>query len=151
MRGVLVIIVLVFPIAEIWGIVECVRAFGWWLALWMVLAAIAGTAIIRQERARMGPRMKQMLEGGNTSLPNLLFTFRRLVGGILLVIPGVLSDIVAVLLLVLPARAESLAPGAGAGGGGPQIIDGEFRKVEPAVEHETNPASDSAGSKRSGK
>ena len=86
---------------------------------------------------------------GNTSLPNLLFTFRRLVGGILLVIPGVLSDIVAVLLLVLPARAESLAPGAG--GGGPQIIDGEFRKVEPAVEQETNPASDSAGSKRSGK
>ena len=138
LRGALVIIVLVFPIAEIWGIVECARAFGWWLALWMVLAAIAGIAVIRQERARMGPRMKEMLEGGNTSLPNLLFTFRRLVAGILLLIPGVLSDIVALLLLLMPARNQPFSPRSD--GIGPQTINGEFRKIEPGIKSANDPA-----------
>jgi UPF0716 protein FxsA len=88
---------------------------------------VIGIAIIGQERSRMGPRMTAMLRGGETSLPRLLSTFRRLAAGILLVIPGVVSDVIALVLLVLPAPQEAIPDG-------PQIIEGEFRKVEAAGE-----------------
>jgi UPF0716 protein FxsA len=127
LRGALVLIVLAFPLVELWGIVELARAFGWWIVVWFLIAAVLGIAIIGQERSRMGPRMKAMLAGGETSLPRLLSIFRRLVAGILLVIPGVVSDVFALVLLLLPAPKEPIPDG-------PQIIEGEFRKVEPAGE-----------------
>ena len=131
MRGALVLIVLAFPVLEIWAIIELARAFGWWIALWFLIAAVIGIAIIGQERARMGPRMRAVLAGGETSLPRLLSTFRRLVAGILLVIPGVVSDVLAVILLLLPAPKEPATEG-------PQVIEGQFRKVEPAGETDRN-------------
>ena len=127
MRGLLVIIVLVFPIAELWSMVELARIFGWWLVLWFIVAAIAGGTVIIRERSRMGPRMRDMLQNGNVSLPTLLYTFRTLIAGILLVFPGVLSDLIAILLLIAPARA--VAPDSG-----PQVIDGEFRKIDSGNE-----------------
>jgi UPF0716 protein FxsA len=131
-RGALVLIVLAFPVAEIWAIVELARAFGWWIALWFLVSAAIGIAIIGQERARMGPRMRAVLAGGETSLPRLLSTFRRLVAGILLVIPGVVSDVLALVLLLLPSPKEEAADG-------PQIIEGRYRKVDPAVEPKRGP------------
>jgi UPF0716 protein FxsA len=127
LRGVLVLIVLAFPLVELWGVVELARAFGWWIVVWFLIAAVLGIAIIGQERSRMGPRMKAMLAGGETSLPRLLSTFRRLLAGILLVIPGVVSDVFALVLLLLPAPKHTMPDG-------PQIIEGEFRKVETAGE-----------------
>jgi UPF0716 protein FxsA len=126
-RGALVLIVLAFPVAEIWAIVELARAFGWWIALWFLVSAAIGIAIIGQERARMGPRMRAVLAGGETSLPRLLSTFRRLVAGILLVIPGVVSDVLALVLLLLPSPKKQAADG-------PQVIEGQYRKVDPAGE-----------------
>lgn len=121
MRGALVLIVLAFPLVEIWAVVELARAFGWWIVLWFAIAAAIGIVIIGQERARMGPRMRAVLAGGETSLPRLLSTFRRLVAGILLVIPGVVSDVLALVLLLLPGpQPEAEAP---------PVIEGEFRRV----------------------
>ena len=132
MRAALVLIVLAFPFIEIWGLVELARAFGWWLLLWLVFTAIVGVVIIVQERMRMGPRLQAMLQGGAWTLPSLLYTFRRLAAGILLVFPGVFSDVAAVILLLLPER--SGASEMNTPSGGPQVIDGEFRKVEPAID-----------------
>jgi UPF0716 protein FxsA len=132
LRLLLILIVLVFPFAEIWGLVLLARAFGSWFLLYLVCAALLGIFIIRRERARMGPRMKAFLAGGTSPLPALLYTFRYLTAGILLVIPGVLSDIAAIVLLLLPTRPEQ--PDAPAAGPGPQVIEGEFHKVEAANE-----------------
>ena len=132
MRVLLVLIVLVFPVAEIWCLVLLARAFDGWFLLYLVIAALLGIAVIRRERARMGPRLKAFLAGGTSPLPALLYTFRYLTAGILLVIPGVLSDIAAVILLLLPARPEEADANAAAPG--PQIIEGEFQKVEAANE-----------------
>jgi len=122
-RGALVLIVLAFPLLEIWALVELARAFGWWIVVWFAIAAVLGVAIIVQERARMGPRMRAVLAGGETSLPRLLGMFRRLLAGILLVIPGVVSDVLALILLLMPEPKPE--PGA------PQVIEGEFRRVGP--------------------
>jgi UPF0716 protein FxsA len=130
LRAALVLIVLALPFLDLWGLWELFRFIGPFPTLTLVaVAALIGFAIIRTERVRMGPRLQAMREGGAWTLPSLLYTFRRLVAGILLVYPGVLSDVLAVFLLLLPER----SPGAMAQPpGARQIIDGEFRKVESA-------------------
>jgi UPF0716 protein FxsA len=134
LRTALVLIVLALPLIDIWGLFLLAGSFGRWLVLWLVVAAVFGVVIIVQERTRMGPRMQAMLRGGEWTLPSLLYTFRRLVAGILLVFPGVLSDVVAVVLLLLPDQIPVAEPAHPAGS--PQVIEGEFHKVEPANDEE---------------
>lgn len=134
MRALLVLIVLAFPFIEIWSLIVLAREFGGWLLLWIVFTAILGIFIIAQERARMGPRLQAMLRGGAWTLPSLLYTFRRLAAGILFLIPGVFSDVLAVILLLLPSNLEALD----ATREGPQVIDGEFRKVDAANDGTSN-------------
>jgi UPF0716 protein FxsA len=129
LRVLLVLIVPVFPFLELWGVVLASRAFGLWFLLYLLLMAVIGIVIIRQERVRMGPRLQAMLTGGTAPLSALLYTFRRLVAGILFVIPGALSDILAVILLLLPEPKVTNETGAA---GDPQVIDGEFRDVTAA-------------------
>jgi UPF0716 protein FxsA len=128
LRVALVLIVLAFPVLEIWSLVILARFAGWWLLLWIAISAVIGVVIILRERARIGPNMRAMLQGGASSLPELLYAFRRLVAGILLVIPGVVGDVIAVVLLLLPAPTPKPEPGQSAA----QIIDGKFRRVDSA-------------------
>ena len=128
MRVALVLIVLAFPILEIWSLVILARIAGWWLLLWIAVTVVIGTMIILRERARIGPDMRAMLQGGVSSLPQLLYAFRRLVAGILLVIPGVAGDVIAVVLLLLPAPTPKPTQEQSAA----QIIDGKFRRVDTA-------------------
>jgi UPF0716 protein FxsA len=125
----LVLIVLVFPFLEVWGVVLLSRAFGLWFLLYLLLMAMIGIVIIRQERVRMGPRLQAMLTGGTAPLSALLYTFRRLVAGILFVIPGALSDVLAVILLLLPEPRATSETGVA---DSPQVIEGEFRDVSAA-------------------
>jgi UPF0716 protein FxsA len=128
LRVALVLIVLAFPVLELWSLVVLARLAGWWLTLWIALTAVIGVTIIVRERARIGPDMRAMLQGGVSSLPELLYSFRKLVAGILLVIPGVAGDIIAIILLLLPPPVvkETQTPSAS------QIIDGKFRRVDTA-------------------
>jgi UPF0716 protein FxsA len=135
LRAVLVLIVLAFPFVEIWGVVILSRVFGGWFLLWIAFTAVAGIAIIVHERSRLGSRLTAMLQKGGWSLPALLYTFRRLIAGILLLIPGVVSDVLAVILLLLPPTSEAESTR-----GGAEVIEGEFHAVEPA--NETDEGSD---------
>jgi UPF0716 protein FxsA len=49
----------------------------------------------------MAPKMMQSLAGGNP-VKALLGTARNMVAGVLLLIPGVISDVIAVVLLLIP-------------------------------------------------
>ena len=128
MRIALVLIVLAFPVLELWSLVVLARLAGWWLLLWIAVTAVIGVAIIVRERARIGPDMRAMLQGGVSSLPELLYSFRKLVAGILFVIPGVVSDVIAIILLLLPAPKPKPVQDQSAA----QIIDGKFRRVDSA-------------------
>jgi UPF0716 protein FxsA len=128
LRVALVLIVLAFPVLELWSLVALVRLAGWWLLLWIAITTVIGVVIIVRERARIGPDMRAMLQGGVSSLPELLYSFRKLVAGIMFVIPGVVSDVIAVILLLLPAPTPKPVPDQSAA----QIIDGKFRRVDTA-------------------
>jgi len=122
-----ILAVLAFPVLEAWVIFVLADRFGWWVAAWLVVAAIAGIVLIRVERFVWSLRVASSLAANRSPIAALLTSARSFVAGVLLVFPGVVSDILALAVLLWP-----LPPGAGSGGpGGPSgdgVIEGEYRR-----------------------
>ena len=55
---------------------------------------------------------------------------RRLLAAVLLLLPGLASDLFALLLLMVPNRTPQTAAATVAPAPGPKTMDGEFRRVE---------------------
>jgi len=95
-------ILLAFPMFELYLLVQLAAVYGWWLALYLLFAAIAGWALILEERRVVFGRLFHILQSGHHPVVALLTSARKLLAGVLLILPGVLSDIIAVLLLLIP-------------------------------------------------
>lgn len=101
MRLLFALILLAFPIAEIVVLIQLADAYGWWLLMYLVVIGYLGLQLIRGEKVLMAPRMMQSLAEGNP-VKALMGTARNMVAGVLLLIPGVISDAIAVILLLIP-------------------------------------------------
>lgn len=101
MRLLFALILLAFPIAEIVVLIQLADAYGWWLLVYLVVIGYLGLQLIKGEKVLMAPRMMQSLAGGNP-VKALMGTARNMVAGVLLLIPGVISDAIAVILLLIP-------------------------------------------------
>ena len=75
---------------------------GWWILAWMVLAAVAGMALIKEARFALVARLAAGLAQGRFSIVALTDSARTVLAGILLIYPGVVSDLIALTLLLLP-------------------------------------------------
>lgn len=95
-------ILLAFPILEIWLLIELGNRYGWWLLFYLILMAVLGWRLILEEKLFMLGRIAQTLAQGGTPMKALFGSFKNLLAGILLIIPGVLSDFIALMLLLLP-------------------------------------------------
>ncbi len=128
MRLVLVAILLGFPLLEAVVLVRLTETLGWWIFAWVVLAACAGIALIKEARFAMLARLAAGLAQGRFSIAAFTDSARTVVAGLFLVFPGVVSDLIALTLLLLPGPrvvAES-APRPRSGG---TLIEGEFRRT----------------------
>lgn len=101
MRLLFALILLAFPIAEIVVLIRLADDYGWWLLLYLVIIGYLGLQLIKGEKVLMAARMMQSLAGGNP-VKALMGTARNMVAGVLLLIPGVISDAIAVILLLIP-------------------------------------------------
>jgi len=146
----ILLLVLGLPIAEIAGFVAIGGRIGVLATLaWVFLAAIAGITVIRLQGLAIALQVRDAL--GRDELPaRALFDGACVtLAGFLLLLPGFVSDAVAVLLLLPPLRGLLFAAIArhvqthvqvdirsqGREQGG-VIIEGEFREVEPEDERE---------------
>ena len=128
----LLLILLAIPVLEIWLLIELAARYGWWLALYLILVAALGFRLIKDEQLMMVGRMAQTLSQGGTPARALFGSAKNMIAGILLIIPGVITDAIAVILLLLPsprgtpnprqARARKAA--------NDDIIEGEFRRED---------------------
>ena len=143
--GWIVLLLLSFPVLEAIGIFWVASAIGGWVLLWLLLAAIAGLALIRVERVAWGARLLFSVQSGAHPLASLFATGRILLAGSLLVFPGFISDAIALGLLLMPgswARHTSdplraanddvpspqPSPPWGEANATPKTIDGEFKR-----------------------
>ncbi len=125
--GWIVLLLLSFPVLEAVGIFWVARAIGSWVLLWLLLAAVAGILLIRVERAVWRARLLFSLQSGANPIASLFASSRILLAGGLLVFPGFISDILAVILLLIPGtwagrKADPLRPA------NDDVLEGEFKR-----------------------
>jgi UPF0716 protein FxsA len=94
----------------------------------MVLAACAGAALIKEARFALLARLAAGVAQGRFSITALTDSARTVLAGLFLIFPGVISDVIALMLLLWPSpRVVSEAvrrPAAHRG-----FIEGEFRRT----------------------
>lgn len=147
------------PVAEImvWVKMSAVIGAGATILL-SVLAVLVGLSILRRQGLAVLLEARSRLEQGEMPVEAAFEGLCLSAAGFLLVLPGFLTDILAVALLLAPVRAALWlwiernastfvvtqgGPGAGPGGGprpGPVIIDGDFHEVDPKAPPVDRPA-----------
>ena len=104
-------------IAIVWFIIEMLLWYllaqfmsGWWVFMWFIIAAVIGISLMRKGIAALNPMAQQMKAGGmmNPAMRPQESTMIKSVAvaaaGLLLLIPGVLSDLLALLVILPPVQ-----------------------------------------------
>jgi UPF0716 protein FxsA len=118
------LILLGFPTAEVLVMVLLAQKIGWWLLVWLVASAALGLTLLREERFAFFGRVVAAAQQGQDPLQAMLTSGRLMLAGMLLVFPGVISDALALLVLIWPRRRGK------ARGHEIEIIEGQFRREE---------------------
>ena len=120
----LLLILLAFPVLEVVLMFRLAGHYGWGLLWYLLCTAAFGWLLIQDEKWMVFGRMAETLREGHHPARALLASARKVFAGILLIIPGVLSDALAVLILLIPAsRARKPVQDEG-------VIEGEWRREE---------------------
>jgi UPF0716 protein FxsA len=126
-------ILLAFPITELWILIALGDEYGWWVLGYVLLMIVLGWRLIQDERQLVFGRVAQTLATGGTPLRAVFGSAKNLLAGVLLMLPGVISDALAVILLLLPG-AGGAARAAGSttrrSAANDDIIEGEFRRED---------------------
>lgn len=95
------IFLVVVPAVEVWGLVAANRLLGGWQTLLLLLLmAVAGIYMAKREGTFIWREMSDDLSQGRLPAGKLLDGICVMIGGILLVVPGFLTDIVGLILLL---------------------------------------------------
>lgn len=138
MRLLIGLILLAFPIAEIWLLIELGQRYGWWLLLYLVGIGFLGLRLILEEKASMSGQMMQTLQAGGSPIKAMFGSLRNIIAGVLLIIPGVITDMIAVVLLLIPIKNSQLPNNNGESSStyrsgkaaNDDVIEGEFRRED---------------------
>ncbi len=136
MRFFILVILMGFPLLEgalLFKLASGPSGSGAWVLAWLVFAAIAGVVLIKQARFSLVTRLGQALSHGQFSIAAVIDSFRTVIVGLLLIFPGLISDVLALAILLIPIREPALARASAArrdhdpafSGG---AIEGEFRR-----------------------
>lgn len=113
MRFLLGLILLAFPIAEIYLLITLGERYGWWLLLYLVVVTYLGLQLIRGEKQVMSAKVMQSLRGGGNPMKTILGSARNMIAGVMLVVPGVITDVIAAILLLIPIKQPKVDPNMG--------------------------------------
>jgi UPF0716 protein FxsA len=139
MRFFVALILLAFPVTEILLLIELADQYGWLLLLYLVAAGWLGLRLIREEKATFNVRMMQNIASGSNPAKAVFGTARNIIAGVLLMLPGVITDIIAVTLLLIPirnAQPSGESPSNGSSrtssyqAANDDVIEGEFRRED---------------------
>jgi UPF0716 protein FxsA len=121
------LLMLGFPVLEAYILFRLAGQYDWWVLVGVLASAAIGIALIRLERVLWGARMLISLQAGKSPFSALFASGRMFLAGGLLIFPGVISDVMALILLLFPGtwkRPKDLMPKAA----NDDVIEGEFRR-----------------------
>jgi len=125
MRVLLLMMLLGFPLLEIVVLARLAEPGGWWVLAGVALAAAAGFVLLKEARFALLARLGSALAAGQFPIAALIDSARTVLAGLLLILPGVVSDGIAFALLLLP-RAVPAEVGTRQPAG--SVIEGRFRR-----------------------
>jgi len=132
MRLLFLLIVLAFPVLDLLATARFAQWTGVPMWFWLLTSAVAGLWLMRNERLEFRARTVAAMHGDYPVLRGLIDSSRKMLAGILFIMPGVMSDVVGIILLCLPINQR--------GGFGPppatagrsyrpgDTLDGEWRR-----------------------
>ncbi|CAN1723464.1 FxsA family protein [Hyphomicrobium sp. 1Nfss2.1] len=104
-RAFTLLLLLGFPLLEIAVLIEVGQAIGFWATLGLlVLAAVGGMLIIRNQGVSMVGRMFDSMSRGGFAFASMVDGYVVILAGSLLILPGFISDALGLALLVPPLR-----------------------------------------------
>lgn len=121
---------LAFPVAEFIFTGWLITRVGWGMVgLWSLLALAIGLLMLRHHQIAVAMTMVSDLRQGRVTAGTVFRVIRYYIAAVLFMLPGVLGDVIAVLLLLWPVRTAASPQQAPADSG---VIEGEYREVTPA-------------------
>ena len=147
MAWVVLLAVIAVPVAEIAVFIKMAQGLGVLSTVALaILGAMAGMALVRAQGLRTMLDAHTMMDQGQMPMAEMFDAVCLSLAGALLILPGFLSDLLALALLVPVVRAwlrnwlaarlivNDVSPGARPGGG-PTVIDGDYTVIEPTQHH----------------
>jgi len=120
---------LALPFVELAATLWLIHLIGWWVLPLYAVGALIGIGILRSWRFSVAWALLDSLRQGEVPLGRLFWVARSLLAGILFIIPGPVTDVIG-LILILPWPGHNRTLGTRTDEG---VIDGEFtRVVDPA-------------------
>ena len=102
----LVLLFVVVPIAEIYLLIQVGQAIGpWWTIALLIADSILGSMLLRAQGRAAWRRFGEAMQAGRVPAREVIDGALVLAGGVLLITPGFLSDVLGLLLLIPPTRA----------------------------------------------
>jgi UPF0716 protein FxsA len=142
----LTLLVLLLPVAEIWLLVQVGSHIGaGWTVLLVVAGALGGLLVIQTQGLSGLARMTSLFRPGVSPAREMLDRLLVLFAGVLLLIPGFITDVAGLALLLPPLRRwvsqrllrrmVMVAPGAAGATppentGQPRVLEGESRRIK---------------------
>lgn len=132
MRYLLLGIVLAFPVADLYTTVRVAHWTGIPTWLWLACSTIAGFSLLRAERTAFRAATVAAMHGEQSLLRGLLDSGRKVLAALLFILPGVMSDVMALLLLALPLNVGGSYGTQPIGGstGRSRALEGDYHRVE---------------------
>ncbi|MEO8134695.1 MAG: FxsA family protein [Betaproteobacteria bacterium] len=122
------VILLGFPILDVYVTLQFAALTGIPVWFWLAGGIVAGWMLLRNERVAFHAKSHAALSGHAPLLSSLLDSGRKVLAGLLFILPGIMTDIAALLLLALPINLTSrLQPQGGVSG---EVLDGEYPRLD---------------------
>ena len=126
MRFLAMAIVLSFPVLDLLATIRFARWTGIPMWIWLAGGLVAGAALVRNERLAFRARTVAAMHGEASILRGMLDSGRKVLAGFLFLLPGVMSDLIGLGLLLLPINVGRGMRTEAASGS----IDGDYRRIE---------------------
>ena len=125
MRFIAIAIVLSLPVLDLLATVRFARWTGISVWVWLAGGLVAGIALLRNERLAFRARTVVAMHGEASTLRGMFDSGRKVLAGFLFIMPGVVSDLIALGLLLLPINV-----GRGLHPEPASAIDSDWRRVD---------------------
>ena len=107
MRLIFTLFLFLLPFLEIWGLFKFGAMYGWWFFGYIIIIALLGWQLIQDEKALVVSKLMNMMTQGGSLASVILGSAKNLLAGALFLFPGVITDILGFILLIIPIQNSS--------------------------------------------